>query len=605
MTLPPTTISGAIAEFPEIPQDQINKLMQRFNLPEIVARLLISYEIDFESIEAFLNPSLKRDFPDPFSLRDMEGLSYYIANAIVQNKPIAVFGDFDVDGATSASLLYRFLRHFDIKSEIYIPDRMSEGYGPNVDAFNYLKEKGYEIVILCDCGIVGYDSLSYAKSIGIETVVLDHHEAGDKLPDAKFVIDPKRKDDNSGLDNLAAVGVTFLACVAINNKLRKSGYFSERGIQEPDLRKSLDLVALGTICDMVSLTGANRIFVRFGLREMQNTENIGLKALIERAGIKDKISAYHCGYMLGPRINAGSRINKSSLGAVLLASNDSEEVTNISFTLEDCNNKRKEIQNEMFAQACKAVESPALQDIPVIFADNENWHPGLAGLVAGNLKEKYNKPAFVVTYAETYDENGNKVKEGRGSGRSIQGFNIAHAIHLAKEKGILIKGGGHAMAGGFALPNANINQFREFLIENYHSQIKGDAPPIITKIAGMMSIGGLQVKIVEMIEENIGPFGVDHEEPLFCLQDVTIKKADILNGGHIKLSVSDREGGKRANGIAFRAKDTPLGDFLLQNSTANGFGKKENTINLITKLKINSWNNQRNVQIHVIDALPE
>ncbi|NCC22171.1 MAG: hypothetical protein EOM26_06880 [Alphaproteobacteria bacterium] len=320
-------------------------MMRVHGVPELVARILVSRGVSVDRAASFLNPSLRTDFPDPFALKGMAELADDMAGWIEEGRTIAIFGDFDVDGATSSAVLCRFLRHFGLNPEIYIPDRLSEGYGPNAEALAKLKGGGAEIVVLCDCGATAFDVVETAKAMELCLVILDHHETEDRLPPADHLIDPKRHDDESGFDALAAVGVTFLTCVAVNNRLRARGFFEAKGMDEPPLRDWLDIVALGTVCDMVPLTGPNRLFVRAGLARMATTANAGIRALASAARLSGEITPYHCGFALGPRINAGSRVHRSDLGARLLCTDDPEEARNLAFTLEDCNDKRREIQS--------------------------------------------------------------------------------------------------------------------------------------------------------------------------------------------------------------------------------------------------------------------
>ncbi|MDH5723545.1 MAG: DHH family phosphoesterase, partial [Alphaproteobacteria bacterium] len=408
----------------DAPLSDIEDIARRFDLPEIVARLLCARGIAKEDVGSFLKPTLKDDFPDPFSLKGMGDMAEDVAIAIEEGKSFAIFGDFDVDGATSSAVMYRFLKGVGIEAPIYIPDRLSEGYGPNIEALQKLKDEGAEILFMLDCGTTAFDIVKSGGDLGLRIIILDHHEAEEGLPECWHVINPKRKDDSSGLDMLAAVGVSFLACVAINNRLRDRGFFENNGIDEPNLRGMLDIVALGTVCDMVPLTNVNRLFVRFGFAVPYEKMNIGIRALMGVSKVCAPLSTYDCGFVLGPCINAGSRVHKPDLGAKLLSFDDEQECRNIAWMLFDCNEKRKSIQADMEEQALRMVQDKGLEDDALILVDDEGWHPGLSGLVAGRLKERYNKPACVVTYA--HDLSGRK--EGRGSGRSIPGIHIAQSF---------------------------------------------------------------------------------------------------------------------------------------------------------------------------------
>ena len=431
--------------FPAVNPDHIATMVAAHGMPEIVARLLSSRSVTPEQAEIFLNPRLSRDFPDPFRMQDMEDAAMMVADAVIAGRKMALFADFDVDGATSTAILVRFFRHCGVDLPFYIPDRLAEGYGPNIDALKKLKAGGAELVLMADCGTTAFDVVAQGREIGLDILILDHHEAEDRLPAANHLINPKRKDDSSGYTMLAACGVAFMLCVAVNAKLREKGFY--KGGPEAPLKEFLDLVALGTVCDMVPLRGPNRLFVKTGFELMEKKRNPGIAALCEVAGVKTALSPYHAGFVLGPRINAGSRVHRADLGATLLSTDDLEEARNIAWTLTDCNDKRKDIQAAMMSEALDMVEAQGLDQHPVILVGHESWHPGLNGLVAGRLAEKYKKPAAVIAYAPGHDH----ALEGRGSGRSVPGVNIAAAFIDARNAGLIVKGGGHAMAAGYTI----------------------------------------------------------------------------------------------------------------------------------------------------------
>ena len=589
-TLVETSLNKARWVIPDASLDDIDLMMQRHDVPEVVARLLCQRGVTITEAESFLNPTLKNDFPDPFSLKGMGDMAEDIAIAIEDKKSFAIFGDFDVDGATSSAVLGRFLKAVGIDAPIYIPDRLSEGYGPNIDALKSLKEQGADILMMLDCGTTAFDVVKAGTDLGLKIVILDHHEAEDTLPDCWHVINPKRKDDSSGLDMLAAVGVTFMVCVAINNRLRDRGFYTQNGINEPNLKGLMDIVALGTVCDMVPLIAVNRLFVRSGFAVPEQALNTGIKSLMRAAGISAPISTYDCGFVLGPRINAGSRVHKADLGAQLLTSENAEDCKNIAWTLNDCNDKRKAIQQEMETHAIAMVEEKGIQDDPLILVGHEDWHPGLSGLVAGRLKEKYKKPACVVTYA--HDLSGKK--EGRGSGRSIPGIHIAQAFIDARGAGILEKGGGHAMAGGFTVEPDKVEALRTFLCEHIQKQMENTDTNVETVIDAVLTTRGITTNLVEVLQNNVGPFGQEQPEPVFMLENVRIHKADILGQSHIRVMVSDWEGGSRIKAMAFRSVDTPLGDALLKSGS--------HAYHILGQLKINEWQGRKSAEMHIIDA---
>lgn len=575
----------------DIAFDAIEKLARKHDMPEVVARFLLNRNIDEEAIETYLNPTLRNDFPDPFSMAGMRDMAADFAEVIATQKNIALFGDFDVDGATSSAVLYRFLKACGINAPVYIPDRLTEGYGPNIEALESLKTQGAEIIIFLDCGTAANDIVTQANDMGLQIYIFDHHEPGETLPDAAHLINPKRRDDKSSLDMLAAVGVTFMACVAVNKALREKEFF-DKSQPEPDLKSLLDLVALGTVCDMVPLTGPNRLFVKAGFRADRPSMNTGLKALCSVAKVSPPITPYHAGFILGPRINAGSRVHQADLGARLLCSEDSEEAVNMAWTLEDCNAKRKTIQKRMEQGAIARLEKmPDLDERAVLIVDDEDWHPGLSGLVAGRLKEKYGKPACVVTYAD----NADGTKEGRGSGRSVPGVHIAESFMAAHEAGLLVKGGGHAMAGGFTILPEQLDAFKDFMDAHVREQLKDLQSHVETNIEGVLAPQGVQPGLVKLLEEGCGPFGQDNPEPLFLLRNMRVFSADILGEQHIRLMIGGWEGGTRIKAMAFRAVDTALGQAFLKH------GRK--SFDICGYLKLNCWQGRESAEFHIKDAV--
>lgn len=580
--------SGAAWEINDAPMDQVDLYMRRHDLPEIVARLLCARGVSIDDVPKFLNPTLKANLPSPFSLKGMGDMAEDVARRIAAGDRFAIFGDFDVDGATSSAVMHRFLKGCGVIAPVYIPDRLTEGYGPNIEALKKIRDGGADVLFMLDCGTTAFDIIAAGESLGLRIVILDHHEAEDILPAASHIVNPKRKDDISGLGMMAAVGVTFMACIAINNRLRDQGFFKERRILEPDLRNLIDLVALGTVCDMVPLQGVNRLFVRIGLAQPTNT---GLIALMNTAKLKSPITTFDCGFVLGPRINAGSRIDKADLGAILLCSEDAEECKNIAWLLHDCNEKRKAIQQEMEEQAVAQVEQRKLADDPMILVSDESWHPGLSGLVAGRLKEKYKKPACVVTYAQNRDD----VTEGRGSGRSVARIHIAQAFIDARHLGLVEKGGGHAMAGGFTVEPSKVAALHDFLKDHIRRQAEGQDVNIRTQVDGVLSVRGVQVDLVQMLQDQIGPFGQEHPEPVFMLGRVKVYTADVLGANHIRVMLGDAEGGSRIKAMAFKALDTPLGDLLM--------GASGRVLDVLGTLKINDWQGKKSAEMHLIDAV--
>jgi len=573
----------------DVPLGEVQRAARTFDVPEIVARMLLGRGISFDSMGTFLNPTLREHFPDPFSLQGMAEMAEEVASAIEAGVSMAIFGDFDVDGATSSAVLYRFLKACGLSPRIYIPDRMDEGYGPNVPAFQTLKDEGAAWVFVLDCGITAFDVIQSGRDMGLSIVIFDHHEAEERLPAANHVIDPKRKNDVSDLDMLAAVGVTFLGCVAINKVLRERGFWD--GSNEPDMRQLLGLVCLGTVCDMVPLTGANRLFVRHGFGVLNKRANVGIDQLAEVAGVEAPFDPYHLGFGLGPRINAGGRIHKADLGARLLTTDDPEEAKNIAWTLNDCNDKRREIQQRMEDEARAKVERLGLDQHAAIVVDGEDWHPGLSGLVAGRLKDLYEKPACVVTFAK----NGDGSLEGRGSGRSVPGVHIAQAFIDARNEGLILKGGGHAMAGGFSIAPNKLEAFTAFVQAHVAGQMEDAKVNVTADVDAVITVGGVQLELLRVLEAMVGPFGMDFPEPLFAFSNVRLHSVDVLKEKHIRVMMSDWEGGSRIKAMAFGAVGKPLGEAMLKKW-------RDTPFHILGHLKVNRWQGRESAELHIKDG---
>lgn len=574
---------------PAVDEAQVAQMVQAHGVPDMVARMLSARGVGVAGFQSFLQPTLSQDFPDPLRLKGMRDAAAELTASILAGRKFALFADFDVDGATSTAILVRFFRYLGIDMPFHIPDRLSEGYGPNIPALKKLQEQGAEIVILADCGTTAFDVVEQARGMGLDIVILDHHEAEDKLPIANHIINPKRKDDESGYDMLAACGVSFLLCVALNASLRDAGYFGDR--PPAPMKSWMDILALGTVCDMVPLTGPNRLFVKYGLEQMAETENPGLRALMDVAGVKGAPDPYTCGFMLGPRINAGGRIHKADLGATLLSTDDAEAAKNIAWTLNDCNDKRKDMQAEMMDQAMRMVVDRGLDQHPAILVGDESWHPGLNGLVAGRLVEKYKRPAAVIAYTPGHDH----ALEGRGSGRSVPGINIASAFIDARNRDLLIKGGGHAMAAGFTILPDRVEPFRDFFLDHIARQAAGQVEVSETAVDGVLSVRGATLDLVKTLQQ-VGPFGQANPEPLFILPHVRVQSVDIVGADHVRLQIGDSDGGGRMKAMAFRAAENPVGQALLSARGGN--------MHLLGRLKINEWQGRESVELHVEDAAP-
>jgi single-stranded-DNA-specific exonuclease len=560
-------------------------IAQAYGLPEIVSRILVSRGIGFDDVQEFLNPTLKAQLPDPSTLKDMDKAAERIAAAIMAGEKVAVFGDYDVDGATSSALLKKFFRAQGRDLRVYIPDRIGEGYGPNVAAMVKLRDEGNKVLITVDCGITAFEPLAAGTAAGLDIVVLDHHRAEAQLPPAHAVVNPNRLDDTSGLGQLAAIGVTFLAIVAINRILRARGWYTvER--PEPRILKWLDLVALGTVADVVPLTGVNRAFVAQGLKVMALRENYGLAALSDLASVSEPPSTFHAGFVFGPRVNAGGRVGEAELGWRLLSTEDPLEARMIANKLHQYNAERKVIEDAVLDDALELLSTQAQDDI-VILAGGDGWHAGVIGIVAARIKEKYNRPACVVAF----DENG----IGKASCRSVSGIDLGAAVISAKEKGLLIAGGGHKMAAGFTVARHLFEELRLHLNRHVLDQLKGAAYAPELKLDSVLSAHAMTLDLVDKLAM-LAPYGSGHHEPRFALTGVKIIKPTVVGEKHVSCYIQDTSGGASLKGIAFRALDTALGETLLK------AGPKP--LHLAGHATVNNWQGRRSVNFQIVDAAP-
>ena len=558
-------------------------IAQRFALPLPVARIIASRGIPVDDVANFINPKLQNLMPDPFCMKDMEKAAKRIAEAIVKKQKVAIIGDYDVDGATSSSVLRLYLESVGIEPEIHIPER-DEGYGPSRQAFDEFAAFGAELVITVDCGTTAFDVFDYAGSLNIPVIVLDHHEAEVRLPEVYAVVNPKRldeRDDYPYLNYMAAVGVVFCTIVAVNRELRKQGFFAGR--EEPNLLQWLDLVALGTVCDVVPLLGLNRAFVRQGLRIMSLRSNTGLRALIDKSGISEAPSAFHLGYVLGPRINACGRVGEASLGNKLLCSRDDFQAGQLADKLNEFNAQRKEIEAYVLLSAIEMLEGTP-QEYPIAFAAGKDWHQGVVGIVAGKLKERYNVPAFVMSI---------EPDEVKGSARSVPGVDLGALIIAAKEKGLLTKGGGHTMAAGFSLPEDKIEAFRRFAGEYVRQKLgEEDVAPVI-EVDSALDLLGANTDFAAALEL-LEPFGAGNAEPKIVLEHVRVVKPGIVGAGHVRCFLTSGNGGS-LKAMAFKIADTELGKTLLNSQGA--------AFDIAGVLRRDNWQGRNSVQFIIDDAI--
>ena len=564
----------------ETDENAVTALRRTADIPEVLARLLAARGVAPECALDYLSPTLKQFLPEPLTLKDMDRAVARTLRAIEVGERIAVFGDYDVDGSTSAALLHGYFSSAGAVPQIYIPDRMSEGYGPNAPALLKLQAAGVSLVITVDCGAGATAALSVARDAGLDVIVLDHH-AVETAPPAVAHVNPNQPEDTSGLGQLSAAGVAFLFVVALNRALRDAGRFAGSKTAEPDLLSLLDLVALATICDVVPLVGVNRAFVRAGLARLSRLERPGIAALAAVADARPPFTPYHLGFLLGPRINAGGRVGRSSLGVELLTSTASAPARELAIALDTHNRERQTIEKIILEEANAMAEMQA--NSPFLFVASEGWHPGVVGIVAGRLKDRFGKPAFVAGF-----EGG----LGRGSARSIPGIDIGAAVREARARNAIEAGGGHAMAAGFSLRADQIDGFRAFLADAFSDAGAALEAAVELEVNAVVSPAGATVALVSQIAQ-AGPFGAGNPEPLVALPDLKVTFADVVGKSHVRLRLSGGDGAT-LDGIAFRAVGTPLGTGLLA-----ARGRK---IHAVGRLRADEWNGRKRVQLQLEDA---
>jgi single-stranded-DNA-specific exonuclease len=567
--------------------EQALAIAQRHELPELLARILAGRGIEAEEVLSFLDPAVRDLMPDPNVLADMAAAAGRLADAAARQETVAIFGDYDVDGASAAAVLARFLRHAGVDPIIHIPDRLFEGYGPNVEAVRMLAGKGSTLLVTVDCGTHSHEPLAQAQRLGMETIVIDHHLADETLPPALAVVNPNRLDDLSELGLLAAVGLVFMTVVAANRELRRRGFWTATR-REPDLLGFLDLVALGTVADVVPLKGLNRAFVAKGLIALRRRENVGLTALMDVARLGGPPEPWHLGFLLGPRINAGGRIGRAGLGVELLLHADPIEAARIAAELDRLNRERQAIEAAMLAQAegeAMAALGHEERDAVVVTAA-EGWHPGVAGLVAARLKERFGRPAFAIAL------EGSGV--GTGSGRSIAGVDIGNAVRQAVREGLLIKGGGHAMAAGVTLKREALAPFRAFLEDRLGATVAAARRADALLIDGALTAGAASLETVAAISR-AGPFGAGNPEPVLAFPGHQLAYVDEVGGSHLRVRLRAADG-SGLNAIAFRAAGQKLGAELVQS--------RGRAVHAAGSLAIDRWNGEERVQLRLIDIAP-
>ncbi|SFL58064.1 single-stranded-DNA-specific exonuclease [Bradyrhizobium sp. NFR13] len=560
-------------------------MVQRFQLPEMLARVIAGRNIELDAVEDFLDPTIRKLMPDPFTITQMEAAAKRLADAAQRREKVAIFGDYDVDGATSSALLAWHLRHCGLDPQIHIPDRIFEGYGPNVDAIRMLAGKGATLLVTVDCGTTSFEPLAEAKKLGMSVVVIDHHQTGEELPDVDAVVNPNRLDDISGLGHLAAVGLVLITLVAVNRELRKRGFWTAE-MPEPDLLGMLHHVALGTVADVAPLIGLNRAFVAKGLIALRRRDHIGHTALMDVARLNGPPEAWHLGFMLGPRINAGGRIGRADLGVRLLLEGDISEAAKIAAELDRLNIERRVIEQAAEAQAeAEALASLGLEDKgSVIVTASEGWHPGVVGLVASRLKEKFARPAFAIAL-----EPGGI---GTGSGRSISGVDLGKAVRQAVADGLLMKGGGHAMAAGVTLRKERLGEFRAYIESALAADVGKSRNEKELFIDGAVTARGVTTDLVNTLNR-AGPFGQANPEPVIALPAHQLVYVDEVGQAHLRLRFKASDGAI-VNGIAFRSVGQKLGNALQE--------LRGQPVHVAGSLTVDRWQGAERVQMRVIDV---
>lgn len=557
-------------------------IAQGHGVPDLVARILAGRGVTADETAGFLDPTIRDLLPDPASLTDMDTAATRIAEAIRRREAVAIFGDYDVDGAASSALMKRFLAHYGIDAEIYIPDRIFEGYGPNPDAMTDLASRGAKLIVTVDCGTNSAVAIAAANEAGAQVVVLDHHQVGGDLPPAVATVNPNREDDLSGQGHLCAAGVVFLTLVRVVQVLRADG----PGWSAPDLLGWLDLVALATVCDVVPLTGVNRAFVVKGLMVVRRLGNAGIAALARVARVGEPINTFHLAFVIGPRINAGGRIGDAALGARLLSTDDPVEADRIAETLDRLNRERQEMEVEMLAQARAEVDAELMagEGPAVMVTASDNWHPGVVGLLASRLKDHARRPVFAISF----NANGT----GTGSGRSIAGFDLGRLVRAALDEGLIVKGGGHAMAAGITVEKAKLGALRAFFEERAADRVSRLRDEDSLKIDGAISADGATFDLLAVLEK-AGPFGAGHPAPHIVLPRHRISFVRPVGANHLRVELRS-DTGRSINAIAFRAADTDLGAFLSSN-----VGQ---TVHVAGTLGSNYWNGAHTIQFRIADA---
>ena len=574
------SLSGKKWFFKKFDNNYVKFLKENYSLDEITAKLLSIRNVEKDYIKSFLKPSIKNIIPNPNILKDMDKTTDRIFKSIQSEEKIGIFGDYDVDGASSTALIGNYFKKINQNFEIYIPDRKLEGYGPSIKSFQSLLNKKVKLIITVDCGTLSFDAINYANKNNIDVIVLDHHQSEINLPNAYSIVNPNRLDDESNLNYLCAAGVCFMTLIAINTKLRKLNWFVEKKIDEPNLLNFLDLVSLGTICDVVPLIGLNRAIVKQGMKIINLKKNLGLKTLMDLCKIDTKTSPYHLGYVIGPRINAGGRVGKCSHGANLLLNSNPKESFKIASELDQFNSERKNLEKDLLNVVLNTLDKN-IKD-PVLVLHGYDWHEGIIGIIASRIKDKFNKPTIIISINNNI---------GKASARSTLGFDIGSIILAALEKKILIKGGGHKMAGGFSIEENKIEEFKNYIIKKFNTKNNNKIDKNNLYLDCLISPSALNFDFYQKVDQ-LSPFGSGNPEPKFILENLKVIKSLVVGKNHVK-SILVSKDGSTIKTISFNSHDTDIGQFLLNN--------KRNIFNIAGKLSLNEWKGEKNVEFIIDD----
>jgi len=575
----PISVNGKNWIFKKFNEEDVKKYSDTYRVSEMTAKLLSIRKKNIDNIDLFLNPTIKNLLPNPYKLKDMKAAVDRTYKSIKDDEVIGIFGDYDVDGATSTALLSCYFNSIKQKTKTYIPDRKKEGYGPSVNAFENLIQSGSKIIFTVDCGTLSFEPIKFSQSKNIDVIILDHHQSDVRLPNACALVNPNRFDDSSKLHYLCAAGVCFVFLVALNKKLRDEKWFNNKKISEPNILNFLDLVSLGTVCDVVPLVGLNRALVKQGLKVFKKRSNLGLKTLYDLCKIEYQPTAFDLGFKIGPRINAGGRVGKSSHGAELLSSSDPQRAYQIAIDLDKYNKERQSIEFMLSEKVNTEVKN--FHNYPVLVLSGNNWHEGIIGIVASRIKDKHNKPTILISINESL---------GKGSARSIVGFDIGSLIIKAVQKGILLKGGGHKMAGGFTIKKDNISKFRDFLCKNYERAKIDLFDSSNLYLDSEIAPSALNENFYEEIN-CLAPFGSGNSEPKFAIENLQVIKSTTVGINHIKSILSGKDG-SIFKSFAPNAKNTPLEALLVKN-------KK---INIAGRIKLNNWQGKKNIEFMIEDV---